>query len=134
MVLDDSLLSPVKGVVDERGELLEVFRGDQVPLTTSGQVYLTTAFPGHIKGGHHHRRKTEWFCVIGGRGTVELQDVATGESRVFTLDRLRPAVLRVPPNTIHRISNPNDQILSVVAYIDELYNPDDPDTYPAGAF
>ncbi|MHB8926774.1 MAG: polysaccharide biosynthesis C-terminal domain-containing protein [Bacillota bacterium] len=133
MVLDDDLLSPVKSFADERGELLEVFRGDHLPITGKGQVYLTTAFPGCIKGGHYHRHKTEWFCVVGGRAVVELQDVGTGASRVFTLDRLRPAVLRVPPNTIHRIRNPTDQVLSVIAYVDDVYNPDDPDTYPAEA-
>ncbi len=130
MELDDSLLSPVKSFGDERGELVEVFRGDTVPMTGRGQVYLTTAFPGRSKGGHYHRRKTEWFCVISGRALVELQDVRTRTSRVFTLDGLHPAVLKVPAFTIHRIVNPTEQTLWVIAYIDEAYDPGDPDTFP----
>lgn len=126
---DDDLLTPLTKLSDERGEFIEVFRGDVVPMTGRSQVYLTTAFPGRAKGGHYHRRKTEWFCVVSGRARVELQSVGTGESRVFTLDGLCPAILKVPPNTVHRIVNLTDQVAAVIAYIDEMYDPQDPDTY-----
>ena len=53
---------------DERGRLMEMVRSDDKDLKQIkfGQVYMTTAYPGVVKGWHYHREQVDHFAVVKG--------------------------------------------------------------------
>ena len=53
-------------IPDERGRLMEILRSDDDLFDKFGQVYMTTAYPGVVKGWHYHKVQTDHFCVVYG--------------------------------------------------------------------
>ena len=67
---------------DDRGWLIEVLGGDlQKGCKEFGQLHVSVAYPGKVRGNHYHTRKVEWFCVPAGKGLLLLKDRETGETR-----------------------------------------------------
>ena len=115
---------------DERGWLVEILRSEELRRGDRfGQFLITTAYPGYIKGNHYHTRKFEWYCVIGGKGRLILEDNATGEMEEIALSEEEPALVMISPGITHAIENTGKDILSVLIYIDETFNESDPDTF-----
>ena len=56
---------------DERGWLIEVL-GGTLPegCEEFGQLHVSVAYPGKVRGNHYHTRKVEWFCVPTGTGLL----------------------------------------------------------------
>lgn len=116
--------------VDDRGWVTEILRNDQLMENKEfGQIYVTTAHPGVIKGNHYHKRKTEWFCVIKGSGLLALRDISTGEYEEIPLSDNNISVVSFSPNIAHGIKNVGTDMLYLIAYIDEQFDANDPDTY-----
>ncbi len=131
--MDKLEIKKLKVNQDERGMVVEIIRREDLKQNKPfGQVYLTTANPGFTKGNHYHKRKTEWFCVIKGKGELVLKDLISKETkRILMDDEENFVVVEIPPNVAHAIKNIGSEVLYLLAYIDEPYNPNDPDTFPA---
>lgn len=115
---------------DERGWFAEIVRtedlnGSKKPF---GQMYVTTANPGQTKGKHYHTRKTEWFCIVSGKGLLTLVDLGTKERQEIEMGEDNMIAVRIPPNVWHAVANKGNSEMFLLAYIDESYNPEDPDT------
>ncbi len=115
---------------DQRGWVVELLRGGHLPERTFGQLYVTAAHPGFVKGNHYHTRKHEWFVAVHGKGELVLRDRTNGEQTTHPLDAENPATIHVPPGQTHAIVNSGDEALVVVGYISEEYDPADADTFP----
>lgn len=116
---------------DERGWFAEIVRNEDLNDTSKplGQLYVTTANPGQTKGKHYHTRKTEWFCVIKGQGLLTLIDKTTNERQEIEMGENNMIAVQIPPMVWHAIANRDkDNDMYLLAYIDESYNPNDPDT------
>lgn len=105
-------------------------RGDLGEHRAFGEIYITAAIPGAVKGNHYHGRTTEWFCLIRGRARLVLRDVAGGSDEEIVLDEAHPRVVQVPPGVAHAIQNVGDGPMHLLAYADWPYDPADPDTVP----
>ncbi len=116
---------------DERGWFAEIVRTEDLDnkKKSFGQMYVTIANPGQIKGKHYHNRKTEWFCVIKGKGLLQLVDTESGEKQQIEMGENNMVAVQIPPRMWHAIANKGNKEMFLLAYIDESYNPDDPDTY-----
>ena len=114
---------------DERGWLVEIIRPEDVGNDAFGIVLLTTARPGQVKGGHYHKRKTEWYCVIKGTGLLTIINNASGKKEEHILRQKKMLLIRIPPNYTHFIKNIGNDEMFLLAYVDEAFNPSDPDTY-----
>jgi dTDP-4-dehydrorhamnose 3,5-epimerase-like enzyme len=115
---------------DERGWLTEIVRQEEVKRKkTFGQIYLTVAKPGITKGKHYHTRKTEYFCVIKGNGTLYLIDNNTHEKKNILMGQKNFVMVEIPPYIWHAIKNTGREDLYLLGYIDEPMNPVDPDTF-----
>ena len=114
---------------DERGWLTEILSTSDSGNKPFGLIHVTTAKPGFVKGKHHHKRKTEWFCVIKGEAKLMLKDLKTKESRVIHLGEGNMLVVKIPPNIFHSIENIGNDEMYLLAYVDEAFDPKDPDTY-----
>ncbi|MCM8811706.1 MAG: WxcM-like domain-containing protein [Candidatus Omnitrophica bacterium] len=96
-----------------------------------GLIYAFQSKPGAVRGRHYHKRKSEWFCVLRGKIRVTLKDTTTGEISEHELNgQTATYKLFVPPGFTHTFTTigPEDSI--VVAYVNETFDPKDPDTFP----
>jgi len=113
---------------DDRGWLAEIIRQEDVN-SKFGQILITTALPGKIKGNHYHKRKKEWYCVIKGKGLLRLKDLKTGKVKDLILDSDDLKLVEIPLNVVHAIRNVGSQELYLLAYVSESFDLQDPDTY-----
>ncbi len=115
---------------DHRGWLFEALRGDWLgPKKEFGQVHVSVALPGKVRGNHFHTRKAEWFFVTSGSAQLLLKNKTTGETKEIFLSEKDPKSICIPPGTIHAIKNigPDQMVLIVYSY--EPFDPNDPDTF-----
>lgn len=119
---------PLQVHVDPRGRLAELLRPEHVGAAPFGQVYCFTLEPGAVRGNHYHDRKTEWFACVWGEAELLLEDVDGGAQGLIGFGDSAPAVVRVPRRVGHALRNVTDSPALVVAYVDESFDPGDPDT------
>lgn len=117
---------PVKFVnnVDDRGNFVEVVR-----MESGGQCSFSSTVPGVTRGNHFHTRKIERFAVIKGKACIQLRKIDTDEVLDFYLDGAEPAFVDMPIWYTHNIKNIGEEELYTIFWINEAYNPKDPDTY-----
>ena len=115
---------------DNRGWLAEIFRPDDVNKTIKGQITITTAYPGIVKANHYHKRKLEWYCVIKGKMKLVLKEMSTGKKEEMILSDDKLKILKIGPNIAHGFKNIGNEMLFVLMYIDDPFDPNDPDTFP----
>lgn len=110
--------------IDPRGAFVEVIR-----LNVGGQVSFSTTVPGITRGNHYHTRKIERFAVIKGNALIQLRRIGTGEMLDFHLSGDEPAYVDMPVWYTHNIKNTGTEELYTIFWINEFYDPTDPDTY-----
>ncbi len=109
---------------DERGSFVETMR-----LGIGGQVSFSTTKPGITRGNHYHTRKIERFAVIRGRAVIRLRRIGTGEVLEYHLDGSEPSYVDMPVWYTHNITNVGNDELYTLFWINEFFDPGDPDTY-----
>ena len=109
---------------DQRGTFVET-----VKTSLGGQFSFSTTFPGVTRGNHFHTRKIERFIVIKGEAVIELRRIGTSEILHFELSGEQPSFVDMPVWYTHNITNVGDEELITLFWINEFFNPDDPDTY-----
>ncbi len=109
---------------DTRGSFIEILRA-KIP----GQYSYSTTKPGITRGNHYHTRKIERFAVISGKATIKLRRIGTEEVITYNLDGESPSFVDMPIWTTHNIANIGETDLFTLFWINEPYNPEDPDTY-----
>ncbi|HEY9221974.1 MAG TPA: WxcM-like domain-containing protein [Lutibacter sp.] len=114
-------------IEDHRGWFLKVINGKETDLPKhTGEIYLTLAKPGEMKGGHYHPIANEWFTLIQGTCVLKLADVETKEYLEIELDSQEPVTVYVPCGIAHGFFNtcPKQDFI-LIAYSDELFDPSD---------
>jgi UDP-2-acetamido-2,6-beta-L-arabino-hexul-4-ose reductase len=117
---------PVKFVShkDPRGAFTEIIR-----LNGGGQVSFSTTVPQITRGNHFHTRKIERFAVIKGKALIQLRQIGTDEMLDYYLDGEEPAYVDMPIWYTHNIKNIGEEELYTIFWINEFYDPADPDTF-----
>jgi UDP-2-acetamido-2,6-beta-L-arabino-hexul-4-ose reductase len=109
---------------DNRGSFVET-----VKLNSGGQISFSTTVPGITRGNHYHTRKAERFAVIKGKALIELRKINTTEVLSFELNGNEPSFVDMPIWYTHNIKNIGSEDLYTIFWINEFFNPNDPDTY-----
>ncbi len=109
---------------DPRGSFVEITRAK-----TPGQFSFSTTVPGITRGNHFHTRKAERFAVIQGKARIELRKIGTREVISYDLSGENPAYVDMPIWYTHNITNTGDEELITLFWINEPFDPEDPDTY-----
>lgn len=109
---------------DARGSFYEMIK-----LYQGGQVSFSTTHSGMIRGNHFHTRKIERFLVIKGRALIRIRKFNTSEVIEFQLDGEKPAYVDMPIWYVHNIINIGKEDLYTVFWINEVFDPNNPDTY-----
>lgn len=109
---------------DPRGTFVEIIR-----MGIGGQSSYSTTVPGITRGNHFHTRKIERFAVIQGKARIQLRKMDTEEVMDFYLDGAEPSYVDMPIWYTHNITNVGEEELITMFWINEPYDPADPDTY-----
>ena len=117
---------PVKLVLntDDRGSFVETIKSQ-----LGGQVSFSATSPGLTRGNHFHTRKIERFAVIKGKARIQLRRIGTTKVLDFDLDGSQPSYVDMPVWYTHNITNTGNEDLYTIFWINEFFDPNDPDTY-----
>ena len=110
---------------DSRGSFFELSKA-----LSMGQASYSTTNSGVTRGNHFHTRKIERFSVIKGKAKIQLRKYLTDEIISFELDGNSPSYVDMPIWYTHNITNIGKEELLTFFWINELYDQNDPDTYP----
>lgn len=109
---------------DDRGSFVETMR-----LGLGGQVSFSTTRPGITRGNHFHTRKIERFVVVKGEAIIRLRKIGSNEVIEYKVSGDDPAFVDMPVWYTHNITNIGNEELYTLFWINEFYDPNDPDTY-----
>jgi UDP-2-acetamido-2,6-beta-L-arabino-hexul-4-ose reductase len=116
--------APLVKNTDQRGSFTEAIKS-----CTGGQFSFSTTLPGVTRGNHFHLRKIERFIVIKGKAVIELRRIGSDEILHFDLNGDQPSFVDMPVWYTHNITNTGTDELLTLFWINEFFNPEDPDTY-----
>ena len=131
-------LKKLRVIPDERGWLMEILRNDDEIFEKFGQVYITTAYPGVVKGWHFHKIQTDNFTCIKGMMKVVLYDGREESSTYqkfneFFIGDKNPLLISVPPFVYHGFKAIGDEtaiFLNVPTHVYQYEGPDEFRTPP----
>lgn len=109
---------------DNRGDFIEVAK-----LGLGGQISFSTTKPEITRGNHFHTRKIERFIVIKGRAVIKLRRIGTEEVLEYHLNGDQPSYVDMPVWYTHNITNIGEDELITIFWINEIFDPNDQDTY-----
>jgi dTDP-4-dehydrorhamnose 3,5-epimerase len=121
-------------IPDERGFLMEILRSDDEIFEEFGQVYVTVAYPGVVKGWHYHKIQTDFFTVVRGMMKIVLYDSrpdspTKGEVNEFFMGELNPLLITIPPGVLHGMKAVGAEPGYVVNCPTRPYDREEPDEY-----
>ncbi len=133
-MIDGVKIKKLKVIPDERGRLMEMLRNDDDVFIKFGQTYMTTAYPGVVKGWHYHKKQTDNFVVVYGMMKVVLYDARKDsptykEINEFFMGIHNPILLQIPPYVYHGFKTISENEAICINCPTELYNYGDPDEY-----
>ena len=122
-------IKPLEVKKDQRGWLSEIIRSEDVGNKKFGQILITAANPDETKGNHYHKRKTEWYCVIKGKGILTVVNRQSKEKVEIEMGEKNMHLVKIPPNHFHKIINNGKTEMLLLVYTDDVFKSSDPDTY-----
>lgn len=139
MMIKGVKIKQLKVIPDSRGRLMEILRCDDEMFEVFGQVYMTTAFPGIIKGWHYHKLQSDNFTCVMGKILLAVYDARPGsptfgELNDFILSLDEPKLVHIPIGVYHGFKNIGDKEAVVVNTITKPYDQNTPDEYRLDAF
>jgi len=110
--------------IDQRGTFVELIK-----LSSGGLVSYSTTKPGITRGNHFHTHKVERFAVIRGQARIRFRKIGSEYVYHFDLDGENPSFVDMPVWYTHNITNTGNEDLYTIFWINEFYNPAEPDTF-----
>jgi UDP-2-acetamido-2,6-beta-L-arabino-hexul-4-ose reductase len=115
---------PLTMNIDERGSFTEFIK-----TVNRGQVSINISKPGITKGNHWHHTKNEKFLVVSGQGVIQFRRVGCEEIIEYPVSGDKLEVLDIPTGYTHNISNTASTDLVTVMWCNEIFDPENPDTF-----
>ena len=133
-MIDGVVVKRLKVIADERGRLMEILRADDDMFQRFGQVYMTTAYPGVVKGWHYHKRQSDNMAVIQGMMKIVLYDGRNGSKTMGEINEFfagihNPILIHIPPVIFHGFKCVSVEEAVVVNTPTEAYNYREPDEF-----
>jgi len=127
-------LKKLRPIPDERGMVMEILRSDDELFDKFGQVYLSTVYPGVVKGWHYHKVQTDHFAIIRGMAKVVLYDdreasPTRGELAEFFVGDQNPVLLKIPPMVLHGMKGIGSEPAYMINCPTEPYDSEHPDEF-----
>jgi len=133
-VIHGVVTKKLKVLPDERGRLVEIIRKDDEIFKKFGQVYMTTAYPGVVKGWHYHKKQIDNFAVVRGMIKLVLYDnridsPTKGETNEFFLGEHNHMLVQIPNLVLHGFKCVSEEEAICINCPTEVYNYDQPDEF-----
>lgn len=127
-------IKKLKVIPDERGRLMEMLRCDDDFFTKFGQVYMTAAYPGVVKGWHYHKIQADNMIIIKGMMKVVLYDDRKNsktykEINEFFVGEHNPTLIHIPAGVLHGFKCISEAEAICINIPTEPYNYEKPDEY-----
>jgi dTDP-4-dehydrorhamnose 3,5-epimerase len=131
-MIDGVMTKKLKVIPDERGRLMECLRNDDELFIGFGQFYMTTTFPGVVKGWHLHDLQYDNIVCVKGMIKLVLHDAregsaTRGQTDEFFLGEHNPLLVRVPSGIWHGWKCVSPEEAYIVNAPTEVYKYDAPD-------
>jgi len=124
----------LKPIADGRGRLMEILRSDDPLFQQFGQLYMTSAYPGVVKGWHYHKIQVDHFSCV--RGMIKLvlyddrKDSGTrGLVNEYFLGVHGTVLVTVPTFVLHGFQSVGTEEAIVLNVPTVPYNYSQPDEY-----
>lgn len=132
--IDGVRTKQLRVIPDERGYLMEMLRCDDEMFVRFGQVYLTVAFPGVVKGWHYHKRQDDIFVVIKGMIKLVLYDQRGDSSTCKLINELfigerNPILVTIPAGVVHGFKGIGVEPAYLINLPTEPYDYSNPDEF-----
>ncbi|MCG6537083.1 MAG: dTDP-4-dehydrorhamnose 3,5-epimerase family protein [Syntrophales bacterium LBB04] len=133
-MIEGVMVKKLKVIPDERGRLMEILRTDDEMFKKFGQVYMTTAYPGVVKGWHYHKKQYDNMAVVKGMMKIVLYDgrldsSTYGEINEFFAGEHDPVLIHIPPFVYHGFKCISEEEAVVVNTPTEAYDYREPDEF-----
>ena len=118
---------------------MEILRSDDDLFLRFGQVYMTTAYPGVVKGWHYHKKQIDNFAIVKGMIKLVLYDgredsPTRGEVNEFFLGQHNPLLVQIPAFVLHGFKGIGTEEAIVINCPTEVYNYETPDEFRVDPF
>jgi UDP-2-acetamido-2,6-beta-L-arabino-hexul-4-ose reductase len=121
---EDQFSYPLKMNMDERGSFTEFLKSPD-----RGQVSINISKPGITKGQHWHHTKNEKFLVVSGKGVIRFRKIDEEKVYEYFVSGEKLEVVDIPVGYTHHIENLGETDMVTVMWVNEIFNPERPDTY-----
>jgi dTDP-4-dehydrorhamnose 3,5-epimerase len=133
-MIDGVKVKKLKVIPDERGRLMEILRMDDEMFEKFGQVYMTTAYAGVVKGWHYHKKQSDNMAVVKGMMKIVLYDgrkdsPTFGEVNEFFAGDHNPVLIHIPPYVFHGFKCVSAEDAMVINTPTEVYRYAEPDEF-----
>ncbi|HOO89249.1 MAG TPA: dTDP-4-dehydrorhamnose 3,5-epimerase family protein [Syntrophales bacterium] len=127
-------IKTLRVIPDERGRLMEILRRDDAMFEAFGQVYMTTAYHGVVKGWHYHKKQSDNMAVVKGTMKIVLYDgredsPTYGEVDEFFAGEHNPILIHIPPYVYHGFKCVSQEEAIVVNTPTHVYDYAQPDEF-----
>lgn len=123
----DAFSYPLKMNVDNRGSFTEFLKS-----LDRGQVSVNISKPGITKGNHWHHTKNEKFLVVSGKGVIRFRKIDSDVIHEYFVSGDRLEVVDIPVGYTHNIENLGESDMVTVMWVNEIFDPERPDTFFLG--
>ena len=107
------------------GTLTVIFRDyDKIIENEPKMVYVSSVFPGEVKGPHLHTKRNSYFVCIHGKVIFVLKD-ENGEYIEIESSAEKPVLVKVPKGIESGHINPTKEIGRVLTLADVSWKPND---------
>lgn len=121
---EDQFNYPLKMNVDNRGSFTEFLKSND-----RGQVSVNISKPGIVKGNHWHHTKNEKFIVVSGKGVIRFRKIDEDKVYEYFVSGDKLEVVDIPVGYTHNIENLGDRDMVTIMWVNEIFDPENPDTY-----
>lgn len=133
-MIDGVQIKQLRVIPDERGRLVEILRVDDEIFEKFGQAYMTSIYPGIVKGWHYHNVQSDNVACVSGMIKLALYDKRIDSptfKRVneFYIGIHNPRLIHIPPGICHGWMCVGSQEAIVINMPTMAYNYNDPDEH-----
>ena len=121
---EDKFSYPLKMNIDNRGSFTEFLKSSD-----RGQVSINISKPGITKGNHWHHTKNEKFLVVSGEGVIRFRKIDSDKVIEYFVSGEKLEVVDIPVGYTHNIENLGTTDMVTVMWVNEIFDPEKPDTY-----
>ena len=133
-LIDGVRMKKLRVIPDERGRLMETLRDDDELFIKFGQVYVTTVYPGVVKGWHYHKKQIDTMVCIAGMIKLVLYDNREESPTKGRLNEMfigihNPLLVQIPAGVLHGFKCISESEAMIMNIPTEHYTYDSPDEY-----